>query len=189
MATARPRCAPCASTHRSRIDGALDEALYRDVAPMSDFIQIEPDDGAPATEQTEVWIAFDDDNVYVSFRCWDSDPDRLVANEMRRDNGIIWSGNDNVAFIFDTFYDRATAFQFTVNPHRRPRRTDRSTNERQFNGDWNPVWDLETGRFEGGWTVESGDPVQVAALPAGHEPDLGLQRHRAQPLEERDRRS
>src|SRR5687767_8550607 len=51
-----------------RLDGQLDEPLYRDVPAMSDFIQMEPVNGAPATERTETWLAFDDEQVYVSFR-------------------------------------------------------------------------------------------------------------------------
>jgi hypothetical protein len=99
-----------------RVDGRLDESVYASVPSITDFIQVEPQEGAPATEKTEVWLTFDLDNVYVSFRCWDSHQERLVANEMRRDNGTIWSGNDNVSFMFDTFYDRRNSFQFVVNP-------------------------------------------------------------------------
>src|SRR5262245_27569712 len=54
-----------------RIEGALDEPLYSTVPPISDFIQQEPQEGDPATERTEMWVAFDEDNVYVSFRCWE----------------------------------------------------------------------------------------------------------------------
>ena len=77
------------------------------VPSMSGFIQIEPREGEPATEQTEVWLAFDDDNVYVSFRvlgqpAWiDSSPTRCAATA-----ATCWQGNDLVAFMFDTFYDR-----------------------------------------------------------------------------------
>ena len=66
-----------------RIDGQLDEEFYRSVAPMSDFVQIEPVDGAPATEKTDVWFAFDDERIYIAFRCWDSHPELRVAKEMR----------------------------------------------------------------------------------------------------------
>src|SRR5713226_6256036 len=55
-----------------RIDGQLDEALYSSVPPISDFIQMEPQAGEPATEKTELWVAFDRDDVYVSFRCWET---------------------------------------------------------------------------------------------------------------------
>ena len=69
------------------IDGTLDEPFYRDVPGLTDFVQVEPIEGAPATEQTEVWLAFDDDNVYISARCWDSAPEsRWIANELRRDS-------------------------------------------------------------------------------------------------------
>src|SRR5262249_35761064 len=55
-----------------KVDGHLDEAVYQTVPAMSDFIQIEPSEGAPATEKTEVWLFYDHENVYVSARCWDS---------------------------------------------------------------------------------------------------------------------
>src|SRR5688572_17065776 len=58
-------------TQPLRLDGQLDEPLYRDVPSMSDFIQMEPRNGAPATERTEAWLTFDEGNVYVSVRCWD----------------------------------------------------------------------------------------------------------------------
>jgi hypothetical protein len=96
--------------------GALDEAIYTSVPPISDFIQVEPQEGSPATEKTEVWVSFDDDYVYVSFRCFESDPTRVVPNEMRRDGNNLWQGNDVVGFVFDTFYDRRNAFQFIVSP-------------------------------------------------------------------------
>ena len=86
---------------------------------MSDFIQKEPREGSAATEKTEVWLFFDDDNVYVSFRCWESQPERMVANEMRRDNNNIFQ-NDHIAFVFDTFYDRRNGVEFVDQPDRRP---------------------------------------------------------------------
>jgi hypothetical protein len=99
-----------------RIDGALDESHYREVPAMSGFIQIEPRPGEGATEDTDVWVSFDRDNVYVSARLWDSQLDRLVATEMRRDSNVLFQGNDVITFVFDTFYDRRNAVVFTVNP-------------------------------------------------------------------------
>ena len=69
-----------------QLDGQLDERVYRDIEPVTDFIQQEPDEGAPATDQTEVWVMFDGDTLYVAARCWSADPDRIVANEMKRDS-------------------------------------------------------------------------------------------------------
>jgi hypothetical protein len=141
------------------IDGVLDEPFYTRVRPMSGFIQMEPQNGAPATEPTDVWLAFDEDNLYVSFRNWDSDLERLVATEMRRDGSVMFQGNDIVLFMFDTFYDRRNSVAFTVNPIG-GRQDGQVTNELQYNGDWNPVWDVRTGRFDGGWTVEAVVPFK-----------------------------
>ena len=142
-----------------RIDGALDEALYRDVPSISEFIQVEPDGGQPATERTETWIAFDEDNVYVSFKVWDSQMETLIATEMRRDSTNSWQGNDLVSFIFDTFYDRRSSFTFTANPLG-GRSDGTMVNDRQYSSDWNPVWAMKPGRFDGGWTVEAAIPFK-----------------------------
>ena len=152
-------------TQPMRVDGALDESLYRDVRSISDFIQVEPDGGQAATERTETWVAFDDDYVYVSFKVWDSSMDTLLATEMRRDSTSSWQGNDLVAFIFDTFYDQRTAFTFTTNPL--GGRSDGVANDRQYSSDWNPVWETKTGRFDGGWTVEAAVPFKSLRYPPG----------------------
>ena len=62
-----------------RLDGRLDEPVYGIVPAIDDFIQQEPDEGAPGTERTEVWILFDDANVYVA--------GRLVQNSWEGDDG------------------------------------------------------------------------------------------------------
>ncbi|MYI76036.1 MAG: carbohydrate binding family 9 domain-containing protein [Acidobacteria bacterium] len=140
------------------IDGRLDEEIYATVPAMSDFVQVEPQAGAPATEKTEIWIFYDDANVYFVARCWESEPGRLTVDEMRRDNNNI-GRNDNVSWFFDTLYDRRTGLVFEVNPLG-GRMDGQSLNEARTNFDWNPIWDLEVGRFEHGWTVESALPFK-----------------------------
>ena len=148
-----------------RIDGKLDEAAYAGVVPVADFIQMEPAGGQPASEKTEVWVFFDNDNVYVAMKAWESRPDLIVANEMRRDSNNIRMG-DCVGFSLDTFHDGRNAYQFEVNPL--GARTDgQSANERQYNSDWNPVWDLAVGEFEGGWTVEAAIPFKSLRYQPG----------------------
>jgi hypothetical protein len=149
-----------------RIDGALDETIYLNVPSMSDFIQVEPDGGEAATERTEAWVAFDDENVYVSFRVWDSQMDTLIATEMRRDSTNNWQGNDLVSFIFDTFYDRRSSFTFTMNPLG-GRSDGTMVNDRQYSSDWNPVWETKAGRFDGGWTAEAAVPFKSLRYQPG----------------------
>jgi len=157
-----------------RIDGQLDEELYRVVPAISDFIQMEPREGAPATEKTEVWLAFDRENVYVSARCWETQPDRLIARDMRRDSNVIFrEGNDAIGFMLDTFYDRRSGFIFNINPI--GGRTDgQFASERQYTGDWNPVWEVQVGRFEQGWTLEAAIPFKSIRYRPGDDQVWGF---------------
>jgi hypothetical protein len=160
-----------------RVDGMLDEAVYTTVLPASGFIQMEPQAGQPATEKTEVWVFYDKDNVYVSFRAWESDPGKRIVNEMRRDSGNIRQG-DSVEFSFDTFRDRRNAILFEANSL--GGRTDlQSTNERQMNIDWNPVWTLTAGTFDGGWTIEAAVPFKSIRYAPGTVQDWGFQARRS----------
>jgi hypothetical protein len=95
---------------------------------------------------------------------------------MRRDSNNIRQG-DCVAFQFDTFYDRRNAVLFEVNPL--GGRTDgQSTNERQYSADWNPVWNVRAGRFEGGWSIEAALPFKSLRYRAGRAQIWGFQARR-----------
>jgi len=159
-----------------RIDGKLDEDIYSGVPGISEFVQMEPHAGSPATERTELWIFFDDKNVYVAFRCWESQPERMVVHEMRRDNANLWLG-ENIAFMFDTFYDRRNGVEFGVTPSG-GRYEGQITNERQYNGDWNPIWDVAVARFSGGWTVETAIPFKSLRYRPGRFQTWGFQARR-----------
>ena len=148
-----------------RIDGAFDEALYTSVPAMTDFVQVEPDLGAPATEKTEVWIAFDGYNFYLSFRCWDSQPERRVATQMRRDGTNLYNGNDVISIFVDTFYDRRNGFGITMNSI--GGRNDGQIVNGQYNSDWNPVWEMANGSFDGGWTLEIALPFKSLRYQTG----------------------
>jgi hypothetical protein len=164
-------------TEPMRIDGELDEAFYRTTPSISDFVQSVPDEGAAPTERTEAWITFDDSNVYVSARIWDSAPEsEWVANEMRRDAQQIRS-NDNFGVFLDTFYDRRNAVTLYVNAL--GAFTDMQiTNEGSPNRDWNPVLEIQTSRFDGGWTVEIAIPFKSIRYRAGREQVWGIQLRR-----------
>src|SRR5262245_40057614 len=159
------------------IDGALEEPLYQTVASISGFIQVEPTAGEPASEQTEAWVFFDDSNVYVAARLWDSSPEsRWVVNEMRRDSFNILQ-NETASFAFDTFYDRRNVVIFTITPIG-GRMDGQGTNERNWNGDWNPIWEVRTGRFEGGWTFEARVPFKSLQYRPGRRQVWGFQMSR-----------
>jgi len=140
-----------------KIDGRLDESVYATFEPISDFIQQEPREGEPATEKTDAWIFFDDANLYIAARCWDSHPEREVANELRRDNGNIL-GNENFTFVIDPLRDRRNGYLFQTNPLGALR--DMTVTDDQQNSAWNGIWYVKTGRFEQGWTMEVGIPFK-----------------------------
>ena len=161
-------------------DGVLDEAIYGTVPAISGFIQLTPDVGAAATERTEAWVLFDETNVYVSARVWDSAPEsQWVANEMRRDHQRSSARTTRSRCFFDTFYDRRNGFNFYTNPARRPRSDSQFTNEGNPNSDWNPVWDVRTGRFDGGWTVEMEIPFKTLRYRSEPPHIWGIQLRRA----------
>ena len=142
-----------------RIDGSLDETVYVDIRPVSGFTQVEPRNGVPASQQTEVWLLFDNAHVYVSARVWESNLDRMVANEMRHDAAASLSENETFVLTLDTFYDRRNGYVFVINPLG-GRAEGQLSNESQFNIDWNPIWESTVGRFEGGWTIEMAIPFK-----------------------------
>jgi hypothetical protein len=140
------------------VDGALDEETYRRIEAAGGFIQQDPDFGQVASEDTHVWVFYDDTHVYVSLRAFDSRPDQMVANEMRRDNRNIWM-NDNVIVALDTWLDRRSAFFFQTNPVGGVRDA-LILDEVNTNYDWNTVWDVRTRRVPEGWTAEMAIPFK-----------------------------
>ena len=160
------------------VDGVLDEEVYAREAPFDGMIQVVPDYGRPATERSEIWITYDQANIYLSCRCWDaSPPEEWIVNEMRRDTGGL-RNNEHIGILFDTFYDRRSGFAFYTNPL--GARADYSVvDEGGSNTDWNPVWTSKTGRFAGGWTVEMAIPFKSLCFRAGAGQVWGVQIRRS----------
>ncbi len=154
------------------LDGRLDEAIYSQTPYAGDFIQQEPIEGSPASQETRVWVFFDQRHVYVTIRCFDDAPDTIVADELRRDHGNIYR-NDNVTVVFDTFYDRRNAFLFQTNALG-ALRDGQVTGERNHNSDWSTVWDVRTGRQPDGWTVEMAIPFKSLRYRPGREQIWGF---------------
>ena len=141
-----------------RVDGVLDEDIYRTLTPVTGLIQQDPHEGAIATEPTLVWILFDQTTLYISARCRDSQPARIVANDMRRDGRNV-SQNDNFSVVLDTFHDRRNGFEFLVNSIG-GMWDSQITDERDANRDWNTVWVSRSRRDDEGWTVEMAIPFR-----------------------------
>ena len=147
-----------------QFDGRLEEPFYRTVPSVSGFVQQEPDEGALATERTETWVFFDDEHIYVAARCWEADPSRRVTSDMRRDAFNTYN-NDHFGVMFDTFYDRRNGYSFYANAQ--GGMVDAIITNEMPNNNWNGIWEVRTGTFEEGWTIEFRIPFRSLRFREG----------------------
>ena len=158
-------------TEAMKIDGKLDEAIYGTAPPTTEFYQQTPNVGAPSSERGEAWVLFDDTNIYVACRCWHARPDRIVANDMRRDSRNL-SSHDHLAVLLDTFNDSRAGLLFSVTAAGGIR--DGTLTEGSISVDWNPVYEVRAGRFEGGWIAEMAIPFKTLRYKPGRDQTWGL---------------
>ncbi|MSR19478.1 MAG: hydrolase [Gemmatimonadetes bacterium] len=133
------------------LDGRLDEPFWQRAQPATDFIMQDPILGGTPTEQTEVRIAFDRDNLYMGVTAHDSEPDRLLGNTMRRDETL--QSDDRFMWTMDTFLDQQSGYFFEMNPYGLMADAvmgPGGSNNRQ----WDGIWDARVVRSEIGWTLE-----------------------------------
>jgi hypothetical protein len=101
------------TTEAPTIDGVLDERVWELASPIDEFVQIEPQEGQPASERTEVRLLYTPTTIYIGVTCFDAEPSRIVTTDSRRDSGL--NGQDSFQMIFDTYHDRQNGFIFGTN--------------------------------------------------------------------------
>jgi hypothetical protein len=100
--------------HAPKLDGTLDDPLWQLAKPVTDFRQREPDEGEPATEKTEVRILYTRKAVYFGIHCYDSEPSRIIATELRRD--VSQDLDDHFEILIDSNHNRRGGYVFEINP-------------------------------------------------------------------------
>jgi hypothetical protein len=145
------------------VDGRFGaEEPYETILPTSGFIQQEPREGEPSSEKTDVWVMFDDKNLYVAAKCWDSHPEREVLTELRRDSPNIFQ-NESVSVVLDTFHDLRNAFKFQTNALGA---VQESAVIDEVNVDsWNTTWEVRSARYDWGWGFEMAIPFKSLRYP------------------------
>ena len=163
-------------TEPIKIDGALDEAAWDPAPVLTDFIQFQPDRGAPASVRTTVRVLYDDVAVYIGFENSDPEIDRIAARITKRDADL--KEDDAVAVYLDTYADRRACYYFMTNllgTQADGRITD---NGLTTDATWDGVWRSAARRTETGWTAEIA--VELASLKyspgSGRRWGLGLAR-------------
>jgi hypothetical protein len=152
---------------RPVIDGLLDDDIWTAASFGTDFVQLQPTPGAPATERTEVRVAYDEAALYIAARMYDAQPDSIVAQLARRDQ-VVYS--DWIFVAVDSYFDRRTAFVFAVNP--RGVKADLMLfDDTRQDESWDAVWDA-TARIDSlGWTAEFRIPLSQLRFSAAVGPD------------------
>jgi hypothetical protein len=147
------------------LDGRLDDAAWRNLQIIGDFIQKDPDQGMAASQKTEVRALYDDENLYFGVRCLDNQADRILATELRRDNAF--ENDDSFAIILDTFHDHRNAFLFRINPRGTQYDALVTDEGRDLNVSWDEKWEVETRIEEDGWYAEIRIPLKSLRYSSG----------------------
>lgn len=157
------------------LDGRLDDAAWQKAEASRHFTQSWPNPGQAGTDPTEVRVLYDDDAIFVGVRAFDSRPDSIAAQLARRDASGIYS--DWIHVIIDSYYDRRTAYRFTVNP-KGVMKDVASSNDNSEDANWDAVWDVATRIDSLGWVAEYRIPLsqlRFGNAPAGRERTWGWQ--------------
>jgi hypothetical protein len=138
-----------------KLDGTLDDPLWQQASPITDFMQREPYEEQPATERTEVRVLYSRNEVYFGVACHDSAPNGPVATQLRRD--VSQELDDYFEIVIDSRHDRRNAYVFQTNPlgtQRDALITDERAGDTQ-DGDpgWDGVWTSEAKITQDGWTA------------------------------------
>ena len=154
------------------IDGNLDEAAWRRAQPAAGFTQSDPQNGAPASEASEVRIVYDRDNLYIGARFVDSDPDGLRGNQMVRDGSL--NADDRFIWVLDPFYNQRSGYYFEVNPagamgDAQLIQASGTTGGTTQNRAWDGIWRARVRRTDTGWAAEIEIPFRTLSFNPGQQ--------------------
>ena len=156
---------------RPVLDGRLDDPVWALATAAVEFRQFEPDPGEPGSERTEARILYDGDALYVGMRMYDSSPDQIRAQFVRRDDHEAVS--DWAHVFLDSYHDRRTAFHFATTPT--GTRVDiLHLEDTEQNVAWDAVWQVETSIDAEGWSAEFRIPLSQLRFGSAEEMTWGV---------------
>ncbi len=169
------------------IDGAvLDEAVWQGVAPVTGFWQTTPDEGAAASEHTEVRIIYTATMLYFGVVCYDRQVENIIISDSRRDASL--EETDAFVIILDTYHDQQNGFVFGTNPAG-IEYDGQVTNEGQgqtgggrqsggsaggFNINWDGIWEVQTNVHDKGWSAEFAIPFKTLRFTKDNDQVWGI---------------
>lgn len=153
-----------------KIDGILDDEVWRKAPIHEGFLQRNPNEGEEATERTTFQIVYDDEAIYFGINCYDSEPNKIVSRLTRRDG---WIEADWVSVSLDPHCDRQSGCWFAVYASGAVRDGVYS-DDRSMDDTWNGVWEVKTKTHESGWSAEYKIPYHVLRFSPKDEYIWGL---------------
>ncbi|MEE8487382.1 MAG: carbohydrate binding family 9 domain-containing protein, partial [Gemmatimonadota bacterium] len=174
------------------LDGdVLNDSAWQSIQPESSFWQKEPDEGEPASERTEVRVAYTEDMLYVAAVLFDREPENIIVSDSRRDASL--DNTDSFRFILDTYQDNQNGFVFGTNPAG-IEYDAQVTNAGQgmrggggfgggrqrggsgagFNINWDGAWEVYTTMTDSGWSVEFAIPFRTLRFPQSDVQSWGI---------------
>jgi hypothetical protein len=150
------------------LDGVLDEEAWATAPRISNFTQKELAENEPATEKTEVAALFTKTDLYLGIWCYDSEPDRIIAQKMSWD--FDYGTEDNFEIVLDTYGDRRNAYFLVINPNGAQYDSLITDNGRKSNSSWNGVWYVAAKRTDQGWFAE----IRIPFSTLKFSPEVGF---------------
>ncbi len=154
-----------------KIDGIIEDTAWDAVDWTSDYIEWEPDNSTPPSQQTKMKIVYDEKNLYVAFRCYEPDPENIVQRMGRRDD----FPGDWIELNIDSYNDDRTAFSFTTSVSGVKGDEFVSNNGNNWDSSWNPIWYVKTNVDDEGWTAELRIPLSQLRFSNAKDQVWGIQ--------------
>ena len=146
-----------------RIDGLLEEDVWRTAARSYHFLQLVPVEGASPSERTEVHLLYDSDNLYLAVRCHDRNAGEIITTQMERDARL--DPDDRVEIVLDTFHDQRFAYFFQINAG--GAKGDGLISPGSFSKAWDGIFEAAASLDEGGWSAEFAIPFKTVSFRPG----------------------
>jgi len=143
-----------------RVDGHLNEPAWsRADSTSTDFIQVQPSPGYPASERTVVRVLYDEDRLYIGATLYESEPDKLIVPGLEQD--FATTDSDILGIGLDTYHDRQNGFLFAVNPAGALWDAQTFNDQRDVVLAWEGVVEVRTSVSDDRWTVEMAIPFST----------------------------
>lgn len=159
------------------LDGQDTDAVWQTAAVISEFLEARPTEGAAVKQRTEGRIAYDEHNVYIFVRMYDTHPDSIISLLSRRDDQ---TNSDNIIVMLDSYHDKRTGYEFVVNPA--GVKADYAVySDGNEDGAWDGIWEVATTIDSLGWTAEYKIPLSQLRFTPGASNTFGVMLWRSIP--------